>query len=102
MIVTIFRSRLREETLSEYGPVAEQMAQLASSMPGFISFKSFAADDGEHLSIIEFESEEDQRAWRDHAEHRIAQATGRDRFYSAYQIQVCVPMHTREFERKGS
>ena len=102
MIVTIFRSRLREEALAEYEPVAEQMERLAASMPGFVSFKSFAADDGERVSIIEFESEEDQRAWRDHAEHRIAQAAGRDRFYSAYQIQVCAPMHTREFERKRS
>jgi len=102
MIVTIFRSRLREETLAEYGPVAEQMERLASSMPGFISFKSFAADDGEHLSIIEFESEEDQRAWRDHAEHRIAQAAGRDRFYSTYKIQVCTPTRTRDFERQSA
>ncbi len=102
MIVTIFRSRLREEALAEYGPVATQMERLASSMPGFISLKSFTAGDGERVTIIEFESEKDQHAWRDHAEHRIAQAAGRDRFYYAYQIQVCVPMHTREFERKRS
>ncbi len=102
MIVTIFRSRVREEARAEYGPVAEQMEQLASSMPGFVSFKSFAADDGERVSIIEFRSEKDQRAWREHAEHRIAQAAGRDRFYSAYKIQVCTPMRTREFERKDS
>ncbi len=53
MIVTIFRSRLREEALAEYEPVATQMERLASSMPGFISFKSFTAGDGERVSIIE-------------------------------------------------
>jgi heme-degrading monooxygenase HmoA len=102
MIVTIFRSRLREETLAEYGPMAEQMERLASSMPGFVSLKSFAADDGERVTIVEFESEKDQDAWRDHTEHRIAQAAGRDRFYSAYKIQVCAPIRTRDFERQGS
>jgi heme-degrading monooxygenase HmoA len=102
MIVTIFRSRLRSETLAEYGPVAAQMEQLAASMPGFISVKSFAADDDEHVTIVEFASEKDQRAWREHAEHRIAQAAGRDRFYSEYKIQVCTPVRTREFEREMS
>ena len=102
MIVTIFRSRLCGEALAEYGPVAEQMERLAPSMPGFVSLKSFAADDGERVTIVEFESEKDQRAWRNHAEHRIAQAAGRDRFYSAYKIQVCIPIRTREFERESS
>ncbi len=102
MIVTIFRSRLRKEALAEYGPVAEQMEQLASSMPGLISLKSFTAGDGERVTIIEFESEKDQRAWRDHAEHRIAQEAGRDRFYSTYKIQVCAPIRTREFGLKSS
>ena len=102
MIVTVFRSRLREEAHAEYGPVAEQMERLASSMPGFISLKRFAADDGERVTIIEFESEKDQRDWREHAEHRIAQVAGRDRFYSAYKIQVCTPTRTREFERENS
>ncbi len=102
MIVTIFRSRLREEALAEYGPVAEQMDRLASSMPGFISLKTFTADDGEHVTIAEFESEKDQSAWREHTEHRMAQEAGRDRFYSTYKIQVCSPIRTREFERTNS
>ena len=47
MVVVIFRSRVKEPALSEYGPRADELLELAQSMPGFVSFKSFSADDGE-------------------------------------------------------
>jgi heme-degrading monooxygenase HmoA len=89
MIVTIFRSRLRPEHGDEYGPMAESIHALAEKMPGFVSIRSYLAEDGERVSIVEFESWETHNAWRDHAKHRIAQQLGRDRFYSEYSIQVC-------------
>ncbi len=88
MIVTIFRSRLREEHKEEYYKTAERMESLAKSMTGFVSFKSFKAPDGERVSIVEFESEETQKAWRDHPEHLEAQRLGREEYYSEYKIQV--------------
>lgn len=69
--------------------MAARMRALAESMPGFISFKTFNAEDGERVSIIEFESEEALRAWREHPEHRKAQELGRTMFYAELQIQVC-------------
>jgi heme-degrading monooxygenase HmoA len=51
--------------------------------------KTFGAEDGERVSIIEFESEEALRAWREHPEHRKAQELGRTVFYADFQIQVC-------------
>jgi heme-degrading monooxygenase HmoA len=88
-IITIFRSRLREEFRGEYEPVAERMLELARAMPGFVAFKTFTAPDGERVSIVEFESEEATIAWRDHPAHRAAQELGRKKFYSEYSIQVC-------------
>ena len=64
MVVTVFRSRLQPEHASDYSEAATRMRALAEAMPGFISFKSFRAEDGERVSIIEFESEETLRAWR--------------------------------------
>ena len=29
------------------------------------------------------------QAWREHPEHRAAQALGRERFFASYRIQVC-------------
>ena len=61
-------------------------------MPGFVSIKTFAADDGERISIVEFDSEAAHGAWRNHPEHREAQRLGRERFYDEFQIQVCTPV----------
>jgi heme-degrading monooxygenase HmoA len=89
MIITIFRSRLRPEHEAEYHHVANRMDELARSMPGFVAIKTFAAPDGERVSIVEFESEETQTAWRQHPEHREAQRLGREKFYSEFNLQVC-------------
>lgn len=99
MMVTIFRSRLRPEAGEEYERWARRMSQLASAMPGFVSLKTFAADDGERVSIIEFESEATHGAWRDHPEHREAQRLGRERFYAEFQIQICTPVRRYDFSR---
>lgn len=57
-MVTVFRSRVRPEILGEYGPVAQRMNEPATKMPGYIAHKSFTADDGERVTIVEFASEE--------------------------------------------
>jgi heme-degrading monooxygenase HmoA len=89
MIITIFRSRLRPENQEAYEQMAVRMHDLAQSMPGFLSIKTFTAQDGERVSIVEFESEETHNAWRGHSEHMKAQRLGRELFYSEFQIQVC-------------
>ena len=101
MIVTIFRSRLRSEHREEYERWSARMNELASQMPGFISIKTFAADDGERVSLVEFESEETMRAWREHPEHKQAQALGRKLFYSTYRIQVCPTIREYSFPKKA-
>ena len=61
MVITIFRSRLRPEHEKEYGEWATRIHDLAIRMPGFISIKTFNAEDGERVSLVEFESEETMR-----------------------------------------
>ena len=90
MVVTVFRSRLKPSALPEYMQWAGRMSALAKTMPGYISHKGFVADDGERVTIVEFESEEAQRAWSAHAEHIEAKKKGRQDFYVEYKVQVCV------------
>jgi len=97
-VVTVFRSRLREGAGPEYEPLAKRMLALARTMEGFVDFASFRADDGERLSLITFASMSTHRAWRDHPEHRAAQAAGRARLYEEFSIQVCRGVHERQFE----
>ena len=61
----------------EYVALVDRMQQIAKTIPGYISHKGFWADDGERVTIVEFEHEEGQRAWRMHPEHLEAQKLGR-------------------------
>src|SRR3954468_2302074 len=100
MVITIFRSRLRPENEKEYEEWATRIHGLAVTMPGFIAIKTFAADDGERVSIVEFESEETMQNWREQPDHRQAQELGRKLFYSEYRIQVCQPIRDYSFPKK--
>jgi len=75
MIVVLFRSRLSGEAGQEY------------------------AEDGERLSVIEFDSEEHLAAWREHPEHRRAQARGKETFYSEYRLTVAETIRDYGFRR---
>ncbi len=97
MVLVVFRSRLRAGVDKDISEVGQRMYALASSMPGFISYKDFTAEDGEGVAIVEFESLETLQAWREHPEHRIAQCQGRDRFFTEYRIQVCTPVRDYAF-----
>jgi len=100
MMVVLFRSRLRPDAGEQYAEVAARTLELAKTMPGFVSFKTFTAADDERVSIVEFESEEAIAAWYRHPEHLAAQQQGRDSFYEAYRIQVCQPVREYDFTRK--
>jgi len=95
-IVTVFRSRLRDE-VPGYEQTADEMLAAAQAMPGFVEFKQFAAADGERVSIITFDSLEHHNAWRDDTAHRAAQDRGRRSWYASYQIQVCRLLAERRF-----
>ena len=98
-IVTVFRSRVRADAQEEYGRLAAHISELASKMPGHISHKGFAAEDGERVTIVEFASEEAHRAWAVHAEHVAAKKKGRASFYAEFKIQVCAVQRESEFRR---
>ena len=99
MIITVFRSRVRPEALQEYATWAARMSELARKMPGYISHKGFAAEDGERVTIVEFESEETLRAWSLHPDHVEAKKKGRASFYSEYRIQICAVQRDSTFPK---
>lgn len=78
--------------------LGERMYGLASAMPGFVSYREYAAEDGEAVAIVEFESLETLDAWRKHPEHVAAQKAGRDRFFSEYRVTVCEAVRDYSFE----
>ena len=101
MMVTVFRSRLRAESIEEYLKMSAKMNELASSMPGYVSHKGFTAEDGERVTIVEFESEETHRAWAELPAHRKAQQLGRERYFSEFSIHICKSLRSNAFKHKG-
>lgn len=100
MIVTVFRSRLKPENLESYHEWAARMAALAKTMPGYVSHKVFTAEDGERVTIVEFESEEGQRTWATNLQHIDAKKKGRADFYTEYKLQVCTVQRESAFSAK--
>jgi heme-degrading monooxygenase HmoA len=89
MLITVFRSRLKPGLGDEYAAAVDRMSELARTMPGYVSHKSYYAADGERCTIVEFENEEGLRIWRTNPEHLAAQKMAREKYYTAYHIQVC-------------
>ncbi len=101
MIVTIFKNRLRADNVKEYGQWIAQMRDIAVTMPGYISHKTFTADDGERVTLVEFESEETLRGWARQPDHVAAKKKGRDDFYSHYDVMICNVIRQSKWERDG-
>jgi heme-degrading monooxygenase HmoA len=101
MLVTVFRSRLKPENVEEYYQWAARMSEMARTMPGYISHKSFTADDGERVTLVEFADEKGQEFWRTRPEHMEAQKLGRKEFYAEYKLQVCEVVRESVFAAKA-
>jgi heme-degrading monooxygenase HmoA len=99
-VLTVFRSRRRDESESTYHEVSEAMQAAARSVPGFVDFKTFTAEDGENVSLVTFASLESHQVWRNDQRHRQAQRQGREEFYVEYSIQVGECTHVSRWSRE--
>jgi heme-degrading monooxygenase HmoA len=98
MVIIVFRSRLKADVdQQELARLGERMFEIASSMPGYVSYKDFSSSDGESVSIVEFESLETLNEWRNHPEHRAVQERGRQDFFDEYVVQVCTLVRQSRF-----
>jgi heme-degrading monooxygenase HmoA len=68
-------------------------------MPGFISFKSYRADDGETMAVVRFESREALDVWRRHPEHCETQERARQEWYDEYWVQASETFREYRFTR---
>lgn len=82
----IFTS-LRTDIEAGYADMADRMVELAAEQPGYLGIES--ARSGLGITVSYWESLEAIRAWKAHAEHRLAQERGRSDWYSAYRTRIC-------------
>jgi heme-degrading monooxygenase HmoA len=97
-IITVFRSRLRDDVHERYEAVAAEMDRMVRTQPGFIDQKTYLADDGERVTIVRFANEMSQRMWAMHPAHVGAQRRGRDEFYASYEISISEEITSRRFD----
>ncbi|MEJ5977624.1 antibiotic biosynthesis monooxygenase [Novosphingobium sp. PS1R-30] len=100
MFLVVFRNRKRAEIDAQaYGADAARMETLARAQPGFLSFKSYTADDGEVVAISEWSSEAAMHAWGSHPDHAAIQQRGRAEYYHDFTLFACDAPRIRRFER---
>ncbi len=98
MYLVVFRNRKRADIdRAAYDAQAADMEALAARQPGYLSFKSYAADDGEVVALSEWQDEASARAWGRVAEHRLAMSDGRSRWYAEYTMFGCDRPRTHRF-----
>jgi heme-degrading monooxygenase HmoA len=100
MFLVDFRNRKRAGyEAAGYGEAADRMEALAREQPGFLSFKSYTAEDGEVVAISEWADEAAARAWGRHVEHLAVQGHGRSDYYQEYTLFACSEPRIHRFER---
>ena len=98
MYLVVFRNRKRADLDgAAYAAAATRMEELARAYPGYLSFKSFTADDGEVVAISEWISEDTARAWGRDAEHAEVQGRGRSEWYAEYSLIAGTASRTHRF-----
>ena len=103
MFVVVFRNRKRADIDgAAYGTDAERMEALARAQPGFVSFKSYAADDGEVIALSEWADADAARAWGSQPDHALVQARGRAEYYQNYTLYTFDEPRTHRYERPGA
>ena len=100
MFLVVFRNRKRAGMdEAAYAKDAARMEELARAQPGFLSFKSYTADDGEVVAISEWAHEASAREWGRQQEHATVQKRGREAYYESYTLFACDSPRTHQFKR---
>mgnify|MGYP001347485086 CR=1 FL=1 len=85
--VVVFTSQ-RTDIDDGYGAMADLMVELASKQPGFLGVESARDANGFGITVSYWASQEAIAAWRAHARHRVAQETGREKWYARFETRV--------------
>ncbi len=86
MYVVIFKAKLKQLD-PKYEQTAQELRQSAFEDYGCLAFDS-VTENGTEISLSYWPDEAAIRAWKNHADHLIAQQLGRERWYDSYTIQV--------------
>lgn len=85
----IFTSQRRaEDGVGGYDVMAARMVELAAQQHGYLGIESVRSAGGFGITVSYWESLEAISAWKANAEHRVAQANGRQFWYQHYELRI--------------
>jgi heme-degrading monooxygenase HmoA len=84
-VAVVFTS-LRTQGDNGYSLMAMGMDELAAQQPGYLGHETAHDDVG--ITVSYWVDEDAARAWKQVAEHVVAQQRGRDVWYSDYRVRV--------------
>ena len=71
-----------------YGERDERLFKLTADQPGFLGVDAARGVNGLGITVSYWRDEESIAAWRNHAEHALARAYGRERWYASFSLHV--------------
>jgi heme-degrading monooxygenase HmoA len=71
-----------------YGAMGDRMVELASQQPGFLGVESVRDTGGLGITVSYWSSLEAIAAWKANGEHRVAQMSGRKKWYEHFELRV--------------
>ena len=86
-VAVVFTS-LRTDGDNGYAAMSRRMNALAAEQPGYLGIES--AKDGLGITVSYWVDEAAAAAWKQVAEHLVAQQRGREVWYSDYRVRVAV------------
>lgn len=92
----IFTS-VKNETSAGYDDMAARMLDLAASQEGFLGVESARNEIG--ITVSYWSSLSAIKKWKSNTDHLLAQKLGRDEWYAAYRVRICIIEHDYGFEQ---
>ena len=82
-----------------YVEMANKMVELASQQPGFLGVESARESIG--ITVSYWRDLESIQAWKQNADHLVAQQHGRSDWYQEYKTRVCRVEQDYGFEKQA-
>ncbi len=70
-----------------YGEMAEEMVELAAKQSGFLGVESARESVG--ITVSYWKDLESIKAWKENADHALAQQHGKDVWYKEFKTRIC-------------
>lgn len=84
----IFTNQLRDAGSPDYSTVATRMAELAKGHSGYLGMETTRDASGFGITISYWQNLEAVEAWRNNAEHLVAQERGKREWYERFALKI--------------